>query len=79
MMKAAVKAEAKLLEEREKYGQEVLPEGAHKVNKHYKPWEVAAPQKEVEIKAEKYSSLLRTTQLLRNPLCRNHLQMVGTL
>ena len=49
---AAVKAEAKLLEEREKYGQEVLPEGAHKVNKHYKPWEVAAPQKEAEIKAE---------------------------
>lgn len=49
---AAVKAEAKLLEEQEKYGQEVLPEGAHKVNKHYKPWEVAAPQKEAEIKAE---------------------------
>lgn len=49
---AAVKAEAKLLEEREKYGQEVLPEGAHKVNKHYKPREVAAPQKEAEIKAE---------------------------
>lgn len=49
---AAVKAEAKLLEEREKYGQEVLAEGAHKVNKHYKPWEVAAPQKEAEIKAE---------------------------
>ena len=49
---AAVKAEAKLLEEREKYGQEVLTEGAHKVNKHYKPWEVAAPQKEAEIKAE---------------------------
>lgn len=49
---AAVKAEAKLLEERERYGQEVLPEGAHKVNKHYKPWEVAAPQKEAEIKAE---------------------------
>ena len=50
---AAVKAEAKLLEEREKYGQEVLPEGAHKVNKHYKPYEVAMPQKEAEIKAEK--------------------------
>ena len=49
---AAVKAEAKLLEEREKYGQEVLTEGAHKVNKHYKPWEVAAPRKEAEIKAE---------------------------
>ena len=36
---AAVAAEAKVLEEREKYGQEELPEGAHKANKHYKPWE----------------------------------------
>ena len=35
----AVAAEAKVLEEREKYGQEELPEGAHKANKHYKPWE----------------------------------------
>lgn len=34
----AVAAEAKVLEEREKYGQEELPEGAHKANKHYKPW-----------------------------------------
>lgn len=36
---AAEAAEAKVLEEREKYGQEELPEGAHKANKHYKPWE----------------------------------------
>lgn len=35
---AAVAAEGKVLEEREKYGQEVLPPGAHKANKHYKPW-----------------------------------------
>ena len=33
---ASVKAEAQLLEEREKYGREELPEGAHKANKHYK-------------------------------------------
>ena len=35
---AAVAAEGKVLEEREKYGQEELPPGAHKANKHYKPW-----------------------------------------
>ena len=35
---AAVTAEGKVLEEREKYGQEELPPGAHKANKHYKPW-----------------------------------------
>ena len=35
---AAVAAEGKMLEEREKYGQEELPPGAHKANKHYKPW-----------------------------------------
>lgn len=35
---AAVTAEGKALEEREKYGQEELPPGAHKANKHYKPW-----------------------------------------
>ena len=34
----AVAAEGKVLEERERYGQEELPEGAHKANKHYKPW-----------------------------------------
>ena len=35
---AAVAAEGKVLEERERYGQEELPEGAHKANKHYTPW-----------------------------------------
>ena len=35
---AFVAAEAKVLEERERFGREELPEGAHKANKHYKPW-----------------------------------------
>jgi hypothetical protein len=35
----AVAEEARMLEEREHYGLEELPEGAHKVNKHFKPWE----------------------------------------
>ena len=35
---AAVAAEGKVLEERVRYGQEELPEGAHKANKHYEPW-----------------------------------------
>lgn len=35
---AAVAAEGRVLEERERYGQEKLPEGAHKANKHYEPW-----------------------------------------
>ena len=35
---AAVAAEGRVLEERERYGQEELPEGAHKANKHYEPW-----------------------------------------
>ena len=37
-VEAVVAAEGKVLEEREKYGQEELPPGAHKANKHYKPW-----------------------------------------
>ena len=41
---AAVAAEAKVLEERERFGQEELPEGAHKSNKHYKPWLIQNPQ-----------------------------------
>ena len=32
---AAVAAEGKVLEERERYGNEELPEGAHKANKHF--------------------------------------------
>lgn len=40
---AAVAAEAKVLEERERTGKEKLNEGAHKANKHYKPWENPMP------------------------------------
>lgn len=40
---AAVAAEAKVLEERERSGKEELNEGAHKANKHYKPWENLMP------------------------------------
>ena len=40
---AAVAAEAKVLEERERTGKEELNEGAHKANKHYKPWENPMP------------------------------------
>ena len=37
-----VAEEARRLEEREHYGLEELPEGAHKANKHFKPWERGA-------------------------------------
>ena len=40
---AAVAAEAKVMEERERFGKEELNEGAHKANKHYKPWENPMP------------------------------------
>lgn len=40
---AAVAAEAKVLEDRERFGKEELNEGAHKANKHYKPWENPMP------------------------------------
>ena len=40
---AAVAAEAKVLEERERTGKEELNESAHKANKHYKPWENPVP------------------------------------
>lgn len=36
---AAVAEEARVLEERERYGREELPPGAHKANKHYRPWD----------------------------------------
>ena len=41
---ATVAAEAKVLEERERTGKEELNEGAHKANKHYKPWENPMPK-----------------------------------
>ena len=40
---ATVAAEAKVLEDRERFGKEELNEGAHKANKHYKPWENPMP------------------------------------
>ena len=45
---AVVAAEGKVLEEREKYGQEELPPGAHKANKHYKPWLEKEEEKSLE-------------------------------
>ena len=69
---AAVAAEGKVLEEREKYGQEELPPGAHKANKHYKPWleKVQNPQevlKSQEFKnSEKGSPGLLKSQDLKN-------------
>ena len=45
---AAVTAEGKVLEEREKYGQEELPSGAHKANKHYKPWLENVEEKDLD-------------------------------
>lgn len=45
---AAVAAEGKLLEERERFGREELPDGAHKANKHYKPWLENVEEKTLE-------------------------------
>ena len=45
---AAVTAEGKVLEKREKYGQEELPPGAHKANKHYKPWLENVEEKDLD-------------------------------
>ena len=42
MSKEECEAEWKMLKEREKKGQEEVPAGAKKANKHYKPWEDAA-------------------------------------
>ena len=66
---AAVAAEGKVLEEREKYGQEELPPGAHKANKHYKPWlenmeeKTLNPQKNLENQEN-----LSKVQISQNPL-----------
>lgn len=40
---AAVAAEARVLEDRERFEKEELNEGAHKANKHYKPWKNPMP------------------------------------
>ena len=53
---AAVAVEGKVLEEREKYGQEELPPGAHKANKHYKPWLEKVEEKALESASSSSSS-----------------------
>lgn len=37
-IKEEVEAEARVLESKERFGGEILPPGAHRSNKHYKPW-----------------------------------------
>ena len=59
----AVAAEGKVLEEREKYGQEELPPGAHKANKHYKPW-----LEKVEEKALNSQKNLENQESLENQM-----------
>ena len=52
---AAVAAEGKVLEERERYGQEELPEGAHKANKHYEPWK-EIQNSQVALKSQEFKN-----------------------
>ena len=67
---AAVAAEGKVLEEREKYGQEELPPGAHKANKHYKPWlenEEDKTQNPLMNQANQNSQTVQVSQNPQNP------------
>ena len=67
---AAVAAECKVLEEREKYGQEELPPGAHKANKHYKPWlenEEDKTQNPLMNQANQNSQKVQVSQNPQNP------------
>ena len=57
---ASVAAEAKVLEERERFGREELPEGAHKANKHYKPWLIQNPQG--ILKGQEFQNLRNSAQ-----------------
>ena len=60
---AAVAAEGKLLEERERFGQEELPEGAHKANKHYKPWlEEVKKDSQGSLKGQEFQNSRKTSQ-----------------
>lgn len=60
---AAVAAEAKVLEERERFGQEELPEGAHKANKHYKPWlEEVKKDSQGILKGQEFENPRKTSQ-----------------
>ena len=70
---AAVAAEGKVLEERERYGQEELPEGAHKANKHYKPW-----LEEVEEKTQNSLMNQANQNSLMNQANQNSLKVQGS-
>ena len=60
---AAVAAEGKVLEERERYGQEKLPEGAHKANKHYEPWkEEFKKDSQGTLKSQEFKNSQKTSQ-----------------
>ena len=58
---AAVAAEGKVLEERERYGQEELPEGAHKANKHYEPWKEIL-NSQGALKSQEFKNSQKTSQ-----------------
>ena len=58
---AAVAAEGKVLEERERYGQEELPEGAHKANKHYEPWK-EIQNSQGTLKCQEFKNSQKTSQ-----------------
>ena len=57
----AVAAEGKVLEERERYGQEELPEGAHKANKHYEPWK-EIQNSQGALKSQEFKNSQKTSQ-----------------
>lgn len=60
---AAVATEGKLLEERERFGREELPEGAHKANKHYKPWlEEVKKDSQGILKGQEFENPRKTSQ-----------------
>ena len=58
---AAVAAEGKVLEERERYGKEELPEGAHKANKHYEPWK-EIQNSQGALKRQEFKNSQKTSQ-----------------
>ena len=57
----------KVLEEREKYGQEELPPGAHKANKHYKPWLEKVEEKALNPQNSQNTPKVQASQNPQNP------------
>ena len=57
----SVAAEGKVLEERERYGQEELPEGAHKANKHFMPWK-EIQNSQGALKSQEFKNSQKTSQ-----------------